>query len=89
MDLCCFFVLARMDGAIDPDVAAAIKLEEREMGSAESLFSQGAGSFYFARAFNYDLSSTEVRNKLLEGKNPGNDLNEKVCSYISSNNLYH
>ncbi|MDD9957925.1 MAG: nicotinate (nicotinamide) nucleotide adenylyltransferase [Gammaproteobacteria bacterium] len=89
LDQCCFFVLSRMRGTINPDVAAAINLEDRVVDSAESLFKEGAGSFYFATDFNYDLSSTEVRSKLLENKNLGDDLNDKVYSYIKSNNLYH
>ena len=86
-DLCCFFVLARSNVAINEDLAKAINLDERRVNSSDALF-RTRGTVYFASDFNCSFSSTEVRNKLNNGADLRRDLNENVVSYIQNNFLY-
>ena len=48
-----------------------------------------AGSVFIAEEFNYELSSTTVRSKLLLGEDLSQELNEKVYSYIKKHSLYN
>ena len=87
--LCSLFVLARSGENVNYGIATEIDLLNRRVDSGERLLQKEAGSVFIAEEFNYELSSTTVRSKLLLGEDLSQELNEKVYSYIKKLNLYH
>ena len=87
--LCSLFVLARSGENVNYGIATEIDLLNRRVDSGERLLQKEAGSVFIAEEFNYELSSTTVRSKLLLGEDLSQDLNEKVYSYIKKHNLYN
>lgn len=49
---------------------------------------EAAGAAHYINMKPVDVSSSEIRKMLCEGKNCSHKLNEKVLSYIIKNNLY-
>ena len=87
--LCSLFVLARSGENVNYGIATEIDLLNRRVDSGERLLQKEAGSVFIAEEFNYELSSTTVRSKLLLGEDLSQELNEKVYSYIKKHNLYN
>ena len=87
--LCSLFVLARSGENVNYGIATDIDLLNRRVDSGERLLQKEAGSVFIAEEFNYELSSTTVRSKLLLGEDLSQELNEKVYSYIKKHNLYN
>ena len=45
-------------------------------------------NFTWIEAFNVDISSTEIREKIAKGLHIGNELIPSIQNYIQENNLY-
>lgn len=86
--LCSFFVLARDNETINPLIANAIDLDARAVKLPEDISEHQAGQVYLARGFNYDLSSTDVREKLGKGIDVSSDVDKEVYNYIKAHRLY-
>ncbi|MBS25446.1 MAG: nicotinate (nicotinamide) nucleotide adenylyltransferase [Gammaproteobacteria bacterium] len=89
LQLCSLFVLARSGENVNYGIATEIDLLNRKVDSGETLLQKEAGSVFISEEFNYELSSTTVRSKLLLGEDLSQELNEKVYSYIKKHNLYN
>ena len=89
LQLCSLFVLARSGENVNYGIATEIDLLNRKVDSGETLLQKEAGSVFISEEFNYELSSSTVRSKLLLGEDLSQELNEKVYSYIKKHNLYN
>jgi nicotinate-nucleotide adenylyltransferase len=87
-DLCHFLVLARSGSSISEVLAKNLQLEQRIVESSEQLFEAASGKVFIATEFDCEISSTEVRGKLMAGEDLSGELNEDVIAYIKQKQLY-
>lgn len=82
------FVLNRSGGELLPEVLNKIEYKNRAVDRPGRLFDQHHGAIYFARDFNFDVSSTQVREAVIAKEKLDHLLSEDVESYIEANQLY-
>jgi nicotinate-nucleotide adenylyltransferase len=82
------FVLNRSGGELLPEVLNKIEYENRAVDRPGRLFNQHHGAIYFARDFNFDVSSTQVRKAVIAKEKLDHLLSADVESYIEANQLY-
>jgi len=88
-DLCSLFVLSRNNENVVEQVAQQTDLVKRQVQSPTDLVQAGNGRICIVDEFDFDLSSTKVRNKLSMGLDISADVNEGVFRYIHEHSLYH
>lgn len=87
-ELCHFLVLKRGNEEIAESVRDAVNLDERLVNSPEEMFLSDYGKVCLSNEFEFDGSSTEVRNRIIGHENSEQILDGKVLAYIKSNRLY-
>ena len=87
-ELAHLLVLNREAGQMDPSVCAEIDYSRRLVGAPGQLFNSASGNIWFARDFDFEVSSSEVRDRLRANEGTGTMLDEKVSLFIEDNRLY-
>lgn len=85
---CHFLVLGRAQEQIDSASSEAIGLLHRVVASPIELFDEPCGRVFFAREFDFDGSSSEVRELLAAGRSTSKLLEDEVAAYIKEHGLY-
>ena len=81
-------ILARPDVTMQTSVEEHMRLVDRRVNNAESLFSSKAGNVFVAEDFHQNISSSRVREALHSGSDASTLLDNRVLAYIRSNKLY-
>lgn len=87
-EYCHFLVLGRAQEQIDSVTGEAIGLSRRAVTSPIELFEESRGRIFFAREFDFDGSSSEVRELLAAGRSTSKLLEDGVAAYIKEHGLY-
>ena len=85
---CHFLVMGRVREQIDAATEEAIGLARRVVANPLELFEQPSGRIYFAREFDFNGSSSVVRELLAAGEPTGRLLQDDVAAYIEAHGLY-
>lgn len=87
-EYCHFLVLGREGKYLDQSTQDAIALDSRLVGTASDLFNSSHGAIYIAREFDFEASSSSVRELLASEAPLDTILPAKVDDYIKRNDLY-
>ncbi len=87
-DHCHFLVLARAGSSIVDELDGKIDVVDRLVESEQQLFASPAGKILLARNFENEISSTQVRERLVENEDVSQLLDSAVIDYIQQHNLY-
>ena len=87
-DYCHFLVMGREQEQIAPETGEAIGLQQRMVTTPADLFAEQSGRIYFAQDFDFDGSSSAVRQLLAEGGPVDALLEDRVADYIKQHGLY-
>lgn len=86
--LCHFLILGRPGNIISEEVIHLLGSERGLVDSAGEFFESVCGNIKFVEDFDFDISSSKVREDLAMNADLSDVLDEKVIDYIKSNNLY-
>jgi nicotinate-nucleotide adenylyltransferase len=89
LNLCHLFVLARQGLKPGKELAQTLQLDLRRVAEVRQLFAAPSGNILLAEDFNYQASSTEVRDCLRRGDDVSALLDPEVYAYIQANQLYN
>lgn len=89
LDSCHVMVLNRSGQEVDESASEELDLDRRRVAEAHELFEQRAGNVHFARLFEMELSSTQVRGLLRDDGDVSGFLDPKVTEYIQEHSLYN
>jgi len=89
LELAHLALLARGEVKVPENVRQETQFETRVETDQQKLFQSSAGKIFLASGFNYEASSTDVRNALQSGATEIPELDPSVRCYISSKSLYH
>ncbi|MCG8413018.1 MAG: nicotinate-nucleotide adenylyltransferase [Pseudomonadales bacterium] len=87
-DLCHLMVLARNGQDVDAEVARQIDLDSRLVSSPDELHAVKHGKVLIQKDFDFDVSSTRIRNAISERIGLSQYLADEVSDYIRNNSLY-
>ena len=87
-DLCHFLILFRDGAEIEEQTSNQIDFEKRVVANPQALFEAEAGSLFVDTSFEFDSSSTQVRDRLANSRNVTDLLSDDVLSYIQRHELY-
>ena len=85
---CSLFVLSRPGESVSVETANLIGLDERKVDTGEELVAAETDKILFTDDFQFDISSTLVRDKLKAGAIVDDVLDQAVLDYIKENGLY-
>lgn len=88
LDLCHLMVLARDGQQVNPEVARQIDFDVRSVTSSDELMTTEYGKLMILSEFEMDISSSQIREAIVEKKELGHLLDDAVIEYIQSNKLY-
>lgn len=88
LELCHFLVLARSGSLVSSETRELLNIERRQVQSPEQLFSCDSGKILFAEDFDFDISSTALRQRLMAQADVSGEINAQVLAYIKTNHLY-
>ena len=87
-ELAHLLVLNRDAGEMDESVCDEIDCAGRLVAEPEQLFGKASGNIWFAKDFDFEVSSSRVRDCLRANEGTDNMLDEKVSLFIEDNRLY-
>lgn len=87
-ELCHLLVLSRPGAFIDNNSKSLIDQHWSEKDDPERVFASQRGNYYVATDFVFDISSTKVREAILQGESLASLVDEKVVNYINGQRLY-
>ncbi len=87
-NFCHLMVLARGGQTVDPEVARQIDLDSRLVASSVELQAAEHGKVFMHADFDFDMSSTQIRNAISTGNCLSQYLCDAVIDYIRNNKLY-
>jgi nicotinate-nucleotide adenylyltransferase len=82
------FVLSRPGEEILEKVVEPLDLQHRKVENRQELLAKRAGGILLTDEFQFDISSSRVRDNLQNGVGVTDQLDQEVLSYIRNNNLY-
>lgn len=88
LELCHFLVLARPGSVVSSAVKEQLNIEQRQVQSPAQLLSGDSGKILFAEDFDFDISSTGLRERLMAQADVSGEMNAQVLAYIKTNHLY-
>jgi nicotinate-nucleotide adenylyltransferase len=88
LELSHLFVLTRPGFSLSPETMAAVGFEQRRVSNGEELFESESGKILFCENFDFDISSSSIKQKLIDNQDVSSELDEQVIEYISDNRLY-
>lgn len=88
LELSHLFVLARPGFPLSSETMAAVGLEQRRASTGKELFESESGKILYCENFDFDISSSSVKQKLIDNQDVSSELDEQVIEYISDNHLY-
>lgn len=87
-ECCHFLVLGRGHEQIDSATSEAIGFSRRAVSHPTELFEEPHGRIFLAGEFDFDGSSSEVRELIAAGRSTSNLLEVGVAAYIKEHGLY-
>ncbi|MEX0963689.1 MAG: nicotinate (nicotinamide) nucleotide adenylyltransferase [Pseudohongiellaceae bacterium] len=88
LELSHLLVLGRPGCVLSDDTAEKLGFEQRRVFNAEQLLESHAGKIICYEDFDFDIASSEIREKLLLGIDVSTELDPEVIKYIKDNGLY-
>jgi nicotinate-nucleotide adenylyltransferase len=88
LGFCNLLVLSRDNAVVDTEVSVAVRLETRRVEQPHQLFDSVTGNIYIDHQFQFDSSSTQVRNSIESNSDLDDLLHSTVINYIHENQLY-
>lgn len=82
-------VVTRIDHITSQPLWMKEFLKKRQTLDSQDLFTSPSGKIYFHRIKPINISGTDIRRKIAEGKDVSNELPKKVLDYIQQHHLYH
>lgn len=86
--LCHLLVLSRPGQTVDLASTKKIDKHWRSVDDASEIFTNSSGNYYIERGFNFDISSTVVRDAIKTKEKLSALLNDDVATFISDQHLY-
>lgn len=86
--LCHLLVLSRVGQEVDSTSKSKIDNHWQSKGDANEIFASSAGNYYIERNFNFDISSTAVRDAIKNKEKLSALLDDDVATFISDQHLY-
>jgi nicotinate-nucleotide adenylyltransferase len=87
-ELCHFLILGRPGNIVSEEVIHLLSSGRGLVDTASELFATACGNIKFVKDFDFDISSSKVREGLATNADLSDVLDEKVIDYIRMNNLY-
>lgn len=86
--LCHLLVLSRAGEKVDSASVNMIDKHWQNKGDASEIFTSSSGNYYIERNFNFDVSSTAVRDAIRNKEKLSAMLDDDVATFISDKHLY-
>ncbi|MFT6092805.1 MAG: nicotinate-nucleotide adenylyltransferase [Pseudohongiellaceae bacterium] len=86
--LCHLLVLSRAGEKTDPTSVSKIDSYWHNKGSAGEIFTSSSGNYFIEKDFNFDISSTAVREAIRNKEKLSAMLDDEVARFISDQHLY-
>jgi nicotinate-nucleotide adenylyltransferase len=86
--LCHLLVLSRPGQEVDLASMKEINNHWQSVGDASEIFTSSSGNYYIERNFNFDISSTAVRDAIRSKEKLSALLNDDVATFIADQHLY-
>lgn len=88
LDLSHLFVVSRPGTGLKLETQKAVDMERRRVSDGGQLLTKTSGNILTSEGLEYDMASSEIRNKLARGEDVSTDLDAEVIRYIDTHELY-
>lgn len=88
LELSHLMVLARPGSSLSENTKTAVSYQQRQVNSSEELLASNSGRIIYSEDFDFDIASSSVRQKLMQGANVSAELDARVITYVMNNKLY-
>ena len=88
LDLSHLLVLSRHGATLSSETLSAVNIKRRLVDTSEQMLASPNGKIIFCENFNYNMSSSEIRGKIMKGNDVSAELDVETIKYIKDNSLY-
>lgn len=88
LDLSHLFVVSRPDTELKSETLTAVDMQRRQVKDSGKLLAYDSGNILTSEDLEFDMASSEIRNKLARGEDVSTELDAGVIRYIDTHELY-